>query len=74
MSLRASPAWNSTSICAPRAIEPPIRLCGPSPYGRPIAYEAVSPSASQARLISGERMSRSKASSGTACTTSEFAG
>ena len=50
MSLRASPAWNSTSICAPSAIEPPIRLCGPSPYGRPIAYEAVSPSASQAEV------------------------
>ena len=33
MSLSASPAWNSTSICAPRATEPPISAWGPSAVG-----------------------------------------
>src|SRR3954453_12030315 len=35
MSLSASPAWNSTSIWAPRATEAPVIACGPRPYGRP---------------------------------------
>ena len=33
MSLRASPAWNSTRFWAPRAIAPPIRLTGPEAVG-----------------------------------------
>ncbi len=74
MSLRASPAWNSTSDWEPRAIEAPISACGASPYGRPMHQAASSATASQPRLITGETRSRSKKSSGTACTTSELAG
>ena len=74
MSLRASPAWNSTRLCEPSATEAPISACGAAPYGLPMHQAASSATDSQPRLSTGETMSRSKNRIGTAWRTSEFAG